>query len=81
MSHTVTPTTESPLTNPVDLPTSTAVVDDLCETLLAIATWGLHDSRRPELATWSQAVSERYDELVAAEEAADAAVSRPPVTR
>ncbi len=56
-------TQTAPLTPMSELTSPEAVVDDLTDTLLAIATWGLHDSRGPELEQYARDALARYNEL------------------
>lgn len=51
------------LTPMSELRSPEAVVDDLTDTLLAIAAFGLHDSRRAELEQYARAALARYNQL------------------
>lgn len=59
-------TKHAPFTPMRELESPEAVVDDLTDTLLAIAAFGLHDSRRPELEQYARAALARYNELASA---------------
>jgi len=58
-----TQTLPGPLTDVAELHSPEAVVDDLTDTLLAISTFGIHDTRLPALGDYARAALERYNAL------------------